>query len=510
MIEQKKAVIYARYSTSNQTEQTIESQLRACYDYANKKGFIVIKEYIDRGISGTREDRPAFQEMKRDAEKKQFQVVIVYMFDRFARDRYISVVYKEHLKRLGIPVVSVVENVDSDTTAGMLYESLAEIFAAEYPKNISIRSKNGQANNIKKGLIISGQLPFGYKNVNKKAVAIPEQAEKVRYIYESYLNDVPFKQMAASLNMLGIKTRNGQNFDEMKFYRILRNRNYTGKYKYKNGEHSGIYEGIYEKIIDEEVFNKVQAKIDSRRKTPAFAKARTVFILQGKLYCGYCGNIIYSEQGYTCKNGKKYWDYYLCKAKKRKKLNIQCESKRHHKEELEKKVIQDIFKNILNPEKIEEIAEDIYTNKSKEKNIAPIKYIESKIKTVEKNINEAILKIKNVTSINVIQRLEKEVDELVKQKEMLEIEKVKLEYQNKAQFTKQDYKDFLNSFLGGDIKNLDYQKRIVNTFVNRIYLERDSYMIYYNSCDGSDPVSFARHQEIVKKQKGIYSPSLMV
>lgn len=95
------AVIYARYSSHNQTEQSIEGQLRDCYDYAKRNDLTVIGEYIDRAISGKTDDRPDFQRMIEDAPKRQFERVLVWKFDRFARNMFDSVTYKHELKKHG-------------------------------------------------------------------------------------------------------------------------------------------------------------------------------------------------------------------------------------------------------------------------------------------------------------------------------------------------------------------------------------------------------------------------
>lgn len=94
------AVIYARYSSHSQQEQSIEGQLRDCYAYAEREGLHVVGEYIDRAISGKTDERPDFQKMIADASKKQFQRVIVWKLDRFARNRYDSAINKAKLKKI--------------------------------------------------------------------------------------------------------------------------------------------------------------------------------------------------------------------------------------------------------------------------------------------------------------------------------------------------------------------------------------------------------------------------
>lgn len=97
-----KAVIYARYSSDNQREASIEGQIRECTAFAEKNGITVLRHYIDRAISAKTDNRPEFQNMIKDGNKKLFDMIIVWKLDRFARNRYDSARYKAQLKRNGI------------------------------------------------------------------------------------------------------------------------------------------------------------------------------------------------------------------------------------------------------------------------------------------------------------------------------------------------------------------------------------------------------------------------
>lgn len=102
----KRVVIYARFSSHSQTEQSIEGQLRECYEYAKRQDLLVVAEYIDRALTGTTDKRPEFLRMIDDSKKKTFDYVLVYQLDRFARNRYDSANYKAKLKKNGVRVLS--------------------------------------------------------------------------------------------------------------------------------------------------------------------------------------------------------------------------------------------------------------------------------------------------------------------------------------------------------------------------------------------------------------------
>ena len=123
-----KAVIYARYSSDSQREESIEGQLRECTEYAERNGITVLRSYIDRALSARTADRPEFQNMIKDSEQKLFDVVLIWKLDRFSRDRYDSAHYKRILKRNGVKVVSVKENI-SDGPEGIILESMLEGYA---------------------------------------------------------------------------------------------------------------------------------------------------------------------------------------------------------------------------------------------------------------------------------------------------------------------------------------------------------------------------------------------
>lgn len=149
------AVIYARYSSYGQTEQSIEGQIHVCEDFAKKNNYNIINTYIDRAMSGTKDNRPAFQQMIDDAKNGAFQTIIVYKLDRFSRNKYDNVVYKHKLAQSGVKVVSATEII-SDTPEGLLMEGLLEIFAEMYSRELSQKVKRGMRENLIKGYFLGG------------------------------------------------------------------------------------------------------------------------------------------------------------------------------------------------------------------------------------------------------------------------------------------------------------------------------------------------------------------
>lgn len=123
----KNAVIYARYSRDTQTEQSIEGQMRVCKDYAMRNEILIVDTYVDRAMTGTNDNRAAFQQMLKDSDNKQWDYVLVYKLDRFSRNKYEMAIHRKHLSDNGVKILSAMENIP-DTPEGVLMESLLEGF----------------------------------------------------------------------------------------------------------------------------------------------------------------------------------------------------------------------------------------------------------------------------------------------------------------------------------------------------------------------------------------------
>lgn len=154
-------VIYARYSSHSQTEQSIEGQLQVCYEYAQRNGYSVVGEYIDRAQSGTTDSRTEFQRMICDSDRRTFTGVLVYQLDRFARNRYDSAINKAKLKKNGVRVLSAKENI-TDDASGILIEGVLESMAEYYSVELSQKIRRGMTLNAEKCLSNGSNPGLGY------------------------------------------------------------------------------------------------------------------------------------------------------------------------------------------------------------------------------------------------------------------------------------------------------------------------------------------------------------
>ena len=327
----KTAVIYARYSSDSQTEQSIEGQLRVCKDYAKSNNILIIDTYIDRAMTGTNDRRPDFQRMIKDSANKCWDYVIVYKLDRFSRNKYEIAIHKHTLKNNGVRVISATEFIP-DTPEGIILESMLEGYAEYYSRELSQKINRGIRESRLKGLFCGGGLPYGYKVENKKIYIDEEPAKVVRYIYERYSVGVTVPDIVKELQDKKILHK-GLPFKLGNVYKILENEKYTGIYRAKNGE---IFDKIYPRIIEQELFDKVKQKCEKNRFNRT--SHDVIYYLKNKIVCGYCGSKVTADTGKT-KSGK-LMHYYKCAGRKRK--HIDCELNTMQKEVLENAVVKHI------------------------------------------------------------------------------------------------------------------------------------------------------------------------
>ena len=170
-VDNNNAVIYARYSSTNQREASIADQLKACEKYAAAHGLTVINTYCDHAMTGTNDNRPGFQQMIHDAASQMFSTVLVWRNDRFARNRYDSIINKRILEQNGVSLVSIMES-NPGGTSGELMNAIYEVLAEKYSKDLSENVLRGMYGNAEK-CMTNTPPTIGYKTENHKYVADP-------------------------------------------------------------------------------------------------------------------------------------------------------------------------------------------------------------------------------------------------------------------------------------------------------------------------------------------------
>ena len=468
-------VIYARYSCSNQREESIEGQLKVCYKYANDNNYTVIGEYIDRAISGTTDKRPEFQRMIEDSKKREFEGVLVYQLDRFARNRNDSAINKTKLKKNGVKVISACENINDDAS-GILMESMLEGMAEYYSKELSQKVIRGMNINASKCLSNGGTTPLGfYIGPDKKYHIDENTAPIVIKIFEMYTNGHTIKEIIDFLNKRNYKTSRGNAFNNSSLYKMLTNKKYIGYYVYNGQE---IENGVPQ-IIDKDIFDKCQKIIEKNRIAPARAKAKEEYLLSTKLYCGICNTAMIGVSG-KGENGNKYC-YYRCKNRQTKS----CNQKTIQKNYLEDIVVKET-KKILTDKNIEKIAKEIVKQSQKEKAYDLVSALNKQIIKIQKEIENLLKAIENG---NISDLIVERIAEKKKEKEELE-KQVKIEKLKKPIITIENVTAFLTHFKNGNIEEIKYKKELINVFVNKIIVYENKITILYNIQDSYSDILF--------------------
>ncbi|MDR3137116.1 MAG: recombinase family protein [Coriobacteriales bacterium] len=372
MAATRNAVIYARYSSDSQREESIEDQLRVCTDYAKNKGYSIVESYCDAALSGRTDARPRFQQMIADAANGTFEAVIVWKLDRFARDRFLSAKYKHDLKVKNVKVLSATE-VIPDTIDGILLESLMEGMAEWYSANISQNVRRGMLGNALK-CKANGMTLFGYTiNASGYHEPDPQTAPYVQEMFKRRADGCGKTEIATWLNSRGIRTSKGNPWTGNHVSRLLQNQKYIGIYKYADI----IKEGGMPALVDAETFWQVNI-MTTRSKAKANHSPLT-----DKVFCGYCGEKMHGGSG-TSKTGKTH-HYFMCSGLAKKT----CAAKRIPYAELEDKVYRATVEFFEDAEALEDLLDALEAE-------AKRTHDDSQLKTLKRDLDDNERRQKNL------------------------------------------------------------------------------------------------------------------
>ena len=483
-----KAVIYARYSSDSQREESIEGQIRECTAFAEKNGITILRHYIDRAYSAKTDNRPDFQEMIKDSGKKLFDMVIVWKLDRFARNRYDSARYKAQLKRNGVKVVSATE-VISEGAEGIILESVLEGYAEYYSADLSEKVIRGRKENALKCKFNGGTLPIGYVIDEEQHFQIdPLTAPFVLDVFKKYDKGATMKELRDWLNDSGVRNTRGQPLNFNSIQHMLSNRRYIGEYKYRD---IIIPDGI-PAIVPEDLFDRVQEKLAQNRKAPARHKAEDDYLLTTKLFCGYCGAYLCGESGKS-RNGTVH-HYYKCVSVKKKRTD--CKKKPVRKQWLEDFVVNEVMKVVMDDQAIEAIVSMVMDLQDRENTSLPL---------YEQQLREAETGIQNL--LNAIQQgiltksTKTRLEELEATKEDLEI-KIANEKIAKPRIRPEFVTFWLHKFRKLDVRQQSHRKMLIDAFVNAIYLYDDKLVLTFNYKDGTRTITLDDVKDAVKNNTG--------
>jgi DNA invertase Pin-like site-specific DNA recombinase len=455
----------------------------------------VIAEYIDRALTGTKDQRPDFQRMIEDAANKRFEYVIVWKLDRFARNRYDSAIYKSKLKKYGVKVVSAMENI-TDSPEGIILEGLLESMAEYYSANLSENTIRGKRETASKGYWNGGKPPLGYKIVDRRLVEDEKTAPTVRYVFERYAAGDSKAKIIQHLASKGIKNAYGGELTYSCMNTVLRNETYIGKPTY-NGQ---IVDGLAEQLISEELFWKVQEQLKRRALAPGAKKAKADYLLSGKVFCGDCGGNMIGMCGRS-KNGSQYF-YYRCSNRR---FPFRCKKKNERKELLEQFVVEQTLRFILTPEQIRKISKAVVAEYEKEFSRSEVDKLRRALDQVERELNKLVDALIDSPKI-ARQKIYEKMESLGAQKEDLEGNIAKMEAASNIRLTEEEVAAWMMQFKDGDPSDIEFQRRIIDLFVNSVFLYDDKVVIFYNIRGGKrQAISFSEMNTAPGKVPGAVS-----
>lgn len=428
LVNNNTCAIYIRYSSSNQRAESGEAQERACKAFAKGKGFEVVGRYQDLEQTGTStENRKDFLRMIEDSKEGKFAYVLVYKLDRFARNRYDSIIYKRKLNQNGVELLSVVENLDGSP------ESVIIGMAEFYSKNLAREVMKGMKESAYKCTHLGGTPPLGYNvdPITKKYLINEDEAYIVQKIFVMYSKGIGYKQILAQLNGLGYKTKKGKDFGVNSIYTILKNEKYTGIYVFNRkierdcmGRRSPSLkteevvriEGGMPQIIDKVTFDKVQEQMSQNKQKAGRGKATTNYLLTGMIMCGECGGAMMGNTKWAGRNKTKYSTY---RCQNRAQHKEKCTNKEIRKEYIEEFLLTQVQYALLNEDIFPKLME-VLESKFEEEKVGrqkELKQVEKAISTLEEKISSVIHLA--TTGINS-SILAKEIEKLDNQKKSLQ------------------------------------------------------------------------------------------
>lgn len=467
------AVIYARFSSYGQNEQSIEAQVNICTEFAQSKDLKIVNVYTDKARTGTNDARPAFQRMISEAASGAFKYIIVYMFDRFARNRRDSIVYKEMLKdKYGIRVISALEPI-ADDEGGEFYEMFLEWNAEKYSKRLSKRVKDGLDISCANGTYCGGTLIYGYKidlesipgkpgKYIKRAVIDEEAAKIIRFAFDEYNKGTAKREIVKAINAQGHRYK-GRPFETHQIDNWLINPKYTGEFVFGGR----LNNNMYPPIISKETFEETQQRLDKNRygKNGRVSEQQP-FLLTGKIYCAKCHAQMIGDAG-TSHMGVRH-QYYTCKNMRVVK---RCTKLRENKSHIEKLVVLNVRAWLSNEEHLNYTIDSIigyYNNRTDIKNI---KSLETKMAKVRGEIDEMADAFIKAKSKMLQESIEKKMADYEILYNDLETQHAMLVAERGYKINKESIIEFVHSLLEGDPDDFNYQRKIIDNLVAKVEVD---------------------------------------
>lgn len=395
------AVAYARYSTDNQTENSIEYQLSAIHSFCERSGYDLIDVYSDEAKSGTNTNRDGLQRLLAACKTKAFHAVIIYDQSRLSRRVVDWFTLRETLHGLGIKLISCTQSLNDNAldSTGFLTEGVQAIFNQVHVLETRKKTIAGVTNKAKRAEFCGGSPPLGYDVVNGVYVINEQEAPAIRMIFELYSKGFSYKHIVEELRSQGYRSKFGKEIGTNAIYYLLTNERYTGvftwnKHQYKqmnkrigkrDNENYVRVESALPALIDMDTWRKVQKRMEQNQR--GTNKAKREYLLSGLVECGYCGGT-YTAFASRSKGSGQETIYYMCG--KRNRLGAKsCKGKNVRADQIEPFAYYSLKDAILNEKVIELVADKLIEAKANE-NPNSIEGVKKALAKCQRNIDKVM------------------------------------------------------------------------------------------------------------------------
>ena len=515
-----RVVIYARYSSDMQREESIDAQIRYCKEeIARNPNMVLVGVYYDEALSAKDniEKRDDFQAMIKDGMRNdKFDVILVHKFNRFARNTYDSAIYKHKLREAGIKVLSATQKID-DSPEGRMMESVIEAMDAYYSENLSLEVKKGLRENAYAGKHI-GLAPLGfYTDEDGKLREDKKTSYLVRTIFDMYLQGHGMQFIAIFLNQKGYRTPRGKRFSTKAISAILANEKYTGTFVADvNGEHFRI-EKNHDALITPMAYVKA---MDLRKKANNKPRIRSkdIYSLTGKMKCALCGAGYCGSGWHRSKYGKKN-AYYICPNKK----FGTCTNTSVNKVKIEKYICNHILDELLTDASIARIADEFEAVLNEYKESIPNEALD----TLKKELKQAKVQEEKLLDLYLDPESTLNKDTLNERVKKTQVRIAALEKEIKAHYVTENFKmgkedaiqflyDMKASF---DMDDKFIVKAFIDTFVEEVTITKQDIDItfkvdfnqkMYEALGSDNPQGFVEvskaddYSDIVTNRSGLF------
>ena len=478
---------YIRYSDHKQDDGfSVEYQQREIHDYCVRNGLEIRKEYIDQAQTATKvAGREEFFRLVDAVKAGKVQNIVVYKLSRLFRNSYESGKYRDLMRKKGVRLISVMEQIDEETSTGRLMTNFLSNIDQYQSETISDHVKSSMREMARQGYFTGGTVPFGYQlqevphgtKVRKKFVINEEEADVVRELFNLFSENYSLRYLQNHLTDNGFLTRRGKPFSIQTITRMLSNDFYIGVLRYKTkGYPDVVAYNVVPPIIEDELWRKVQIRKDAQKNVEPRRK-KDLYSLTGKIHCGLCANHFFGVKSGSTHNGVKYeYKYYICS--KRKGYNS-CNCDKIRKDYIEQLLLNEIRTKILNETSIKQIA--IEATKACVDSPESIKKEINKWEAQKKKLNMQLdklldLRLSNVLDDDILKRKGAEID-----RELKEVAGRLMGLYDKQEktVTVESVEAYLRGMLSKvDTENEEMLKVIFDNFVEDVVITNENVDIY--------------------------------